>query len=159
MADAWRSGYRGILPQGFLDRLDFADRVDVWEDSIRAAWNDGRPVDGPEHGPEMFVADRSGEVVGVTTVGASRDESVPDGGELWMLNVAAAHWGSGVGTALLDTARHALEHRGFHRPLLWVFEVNERARSLYERSGWQPDGATRHLEIADQELLEIRMRL
>lgn len=46
--------------------------------------------------------------------------------------------GRGVGTALL---RHALTDIGSRPATLWVFETNVRARSLYERNGFHPNGA------------------
>jgi hypothetical protein len=32
---------------------------------------------------------------------------------------------------------------------LWALETDERARSFYERLGWQPDGARRFDGVAD----------
>lgn len=59
-------------------------------------------------------------------------------GYIASLYVDPAVGGRGIGTALL---RHALADIGRRPVTLWVFEANARARGLYERNGFRPDGA------------------
>jgi ribosomal protein S18 acetylase RimI-like enzyme len=59
-------------------------------------------------------------------------------GYIASLYVDPAAGGRGIGTALL---RHALADIGSRPVTLWVFEANVRARALYERNGFRPDGA------------------
>jgi GNAT superfamily N-acetyltransferase len=57
-------------------------------------------------------------------------------GDLARLHVHPSRWGEGIGRRLHDAAVAELRERGHQRAGLWVIERNERARALYERSGW-----------------------
>ena len=46
----------------------------------------------------------------------------------------------GVGRMLMAEARRRLAEDGFSEAILWVLQGNDRARSFYEREGWEPDG-------------------
>src|SRR3954468_15467337 len=76
---AWQSGYRGLLPDGYLDSLQAEDRA-------------RRYTFDRADGPRTTVAVRAGEIAGfVTTSGA----------ELSALHVDPRAWRAGVGSALL----------------------------------------------------------
>ena len=109
---AWRGGYRGIVPD---------DVIDAWTVERAREELDGRDaldVDIVTDEVDGFVRYRPGYIAS--------------------LYVHPAAAGRGVGTALL---RHALADIGDTPVRLWVFEANARARSLYERDGFRPDGA------------------
>lgn len=59
-----------------------------------------------------------------------------DGSTLRHLAVRPDHWGSGLGRGAFARAEAAGASR------LWVLEGNERARRLYDSSGWRPSGTT-----------------
>ena len=73
--------------------------------------------------PETWVADEGGRVVAMMVVGP---------GELDQLYVVPDRLGSGVGRALVNTAKDR-SPRGLG---LYTFQVNERARRFYERNGF-----------------------
>ena len=73
---------------------------------------------------EVWVAEASGQIVGVASLDA--DDM------LTQLYILPAHQGTGVGSALLETAKAA-------RPgglRLYAFQRNTRARRFYERRGF-----------------------
>ena len=41
---------------------------------------------------------------------------------------------------------------------LWVMTSNDRARRFYSRHGWQPDGATKIVELDGVTLSEVRYK-
>lgn len=86
------------------------------DDEVRA-WLAGRMSQDP-----VWVAERAGSIAGFARF--------PDA---WLddLFVHPDHAGSGVGSALLDLVK-AQRPEGF---CLWVFEINEPARSFYRRRG------------------------
>ena len=51
--------------------------------------------------------------------------------------------GQGTGRALLQHAEQRLAGAGCGTVALHVFEANERARRLYTRAGYSPDGSSR----------------
>ena len=75
------------------------------------------------------------EPVGFIAYGPSRDQDRARETEIHMLYVAPAQWGMGIGSALVSEVPSDLPVS------LWVAERNERARALYARLGFEPDGA------------------
>ena len=152
--EAWRSAYGDLMSAEFLDGLDPVARGRRWRAMLTGeeAWSDGLAVD-------VFVAVRGGALAGFVVVGQSRDEDADEHtAELHAINVAAEHWGSGVGPALFEAAVGHLRSSGHRAVTLWVLEGNARARRFYERYGWTPDGRTKPLVIAGEALTEVRYR-
>jgi ribosomal protein S18 acetylase RimI-like enzyme len=118
---AWRGGYRGVVPDVVID---------AWtRESALAELATGQA--DPAVAADVVALDESGSVIGF-----ARYE--PDRGYLASLYVAPAAGGRGVGRALLQ---HALDAMPGRAVTLWVFEANGRARDLYARAGFRPDGA------------------
>jgi len=137
----WQAAYVGILPKDFLDRLDLAARTAMWRRAI-----DGRTPPGG-----IFLAEVGGEVIGFSAVGTYRQ---PDGGpdpalgEVFAIYVAAEHWSTPAGYALMQAAVDHLADHGVAEIRLWVLADNPRARRFYERFGYVADGETRTEDIA-----------
>lgn len=49
-------------------------------------------------------------------------------------------WGTGLARAAVERAAAAMQAAGGDRATLWVLELNERARGLYDHLGWAPTG-------------------
>ena len=62
---------------------------------------------------------------------------------LRQLYVLPAHWGTGIGTALLEHGLERMRQRGATRAKLWTLEGNDRGRRFYERRGWSLTDETR----------------
>ncbi|NNN01620.1 MAG: GNAT family N-acetyltransferase [Acidimicrobiaceae bacterium] len=131
---SWQVGYRGLIPDEYLDQLRPEDRA-------------ARYTFGAEEstGPQWIVGVDEAAVVGFIQFGRSRDQDALEHGEVFALYVDPQYWGRGVGRALLDRAQHSLYHRGFRAANLWVLADNVRTMRFYERNGWSPDGL-RHSE-------------
>jgi ribosomal protein S18 acetylase RimI-like enzyme len=112
---AWRGGYRGLVPD---------EVIDAWTPAtVRAELAGGT-------GTDVVALDDTGTVVGFV-------KYQPSSGYLASLYVAPAAGGRGWGRALLAYALDAMPGRDV---VLWVFQANDRARGLYERAGFHPDG-------------------
>ena len=83
------------------------------------------------------MAEVDGKRVG--TVGAGPGE-VDGAAALTALWVEPAFRGQGVGSALVDAVVDWARGKGCNQVLLWVTEVNEDARRLYERHGFAGTG-------------------
>jgi GNAT superfamily N-acetyltransferase len=143
--EGWRTGYRNLLPDAFLDAPEFAtQRIERWR-----AWT---WADGLE-GAALFVAERHGRVVGFVTCGPERVDPVCDQlgrtdavavtngrGEVYAFYLHPDAWGSGAAAALMARCRQYLADNGFAHAVLWVLRDNPRARRFYERSGWSATG-------------------
>jgi ribosomal protein S18 acetylase RimI-like enzyme len=88
------------------------------------------------------MVDDDDQVAGIVAAGPSRDPGDADG-QLYALYVDPDRFGAGYGSALDQAARAHLAGQGFTRATLWVLVGNDRARSFYERRGWEADGERR----------------
>ena len=126
---SWRAGYRGILPDDYLESLTAADRLPWWEHQLGGT---GDPD------LEVFVAENDdGSVRGFASACASGVDAV---GQIAQLYVDPEVWGAGLSGDLLTVATASLKARGFDVATLSVARDNARARRFYEREGWRATG-------------------
>ena len=134
---SWVETYSGLLPAAHWESDTLERRTQTWR-----RWLDG--------GAQVTVAEVGGQVVGFAVEGTGRqvgDHQPVRDRELYSLYVLAAHHGTGIGQALLDTVLAPGTPAQ-----LWVAESNPRARRFYERNGFLPDGARfvdEHLDLAE----------
>jgi ribosomal protein S18 acetylase RimI-like enzyme len=147
---AWRSAYRGHMPDAVLDALSESERTTRWSSWLERA----------DHGVQVVTI--GGGIIGYGWVMAARDADIPGGaGEVVALYVAPEYWRSGAGTALMGAGIELARRRAYRCLILWVLTSNERARRFYERWGFVLDGAqkTKPLSTSTHSLSEVRYRL
>jgi GNAT superfamily N-acetyltransferase len=137
--ETWRVAYEHVFPPAELERMA-VERVD-------------RRAEMHRRSPPI-VAEVDGEIVGFVSVGPSTDADTD--GELYAIYVSPAHWGTGVGRALMEAAEGRLRELGYGEAVLWVLEDNPRARHFYEAAGWRADGTKRPIEIFSVTVPEVR---
>jgi ribosomal protein S18 acetylase RimI-like enzyme len=142
----WRSAYRGIVPDAYLDALSVDQRENAWHESITRG------------SPELWVADSQSVVTGWVAFGPSRDaDAAPSVGEVEAIYVSPHQWSMGIGSNLWYTARARLRERKFAAVTLWVLEENQRALGFYRRFGFRPDLSSRkEINIGCKNLWEVR---
>jgi L-amino acid N-acyltransferase YncA len=145
--DTWGIAYNGIVPDSHLSRLSKTDRAKRW----------ARTLSGSSEGTRVAVAP-DGRVIGWTSFGPSRDNDGQGIGELYAIYLDPAHWGQGIGKALMNDAVSRLYEDGFASITLWVLQENTRTRAFYERAGFISDGAVKTIEIDGKQLVELRYR-
>ena len=141
----WQAAYEHVFGADRLATLDAAARRSRWEQILR------------ETEQATLVAEQEGRVVGVATVGESRDDDAE--GEVWGIYAAPEAWGTGAGPELMRAGLDELRARGHRDAILWVLEDNPRARRFYEREGWALDGAEKQDEFLGLEVAEVRYRI
>ncbi|GAA3163745.1 GNAT family N-acetyltransferase [Planomonospora alba] len=140
---SWRSAYRGLLPQDFLDGLAVTSRaVEAWRELIGS---------GERH---LVVGEAGGRIVGFSVYGPAEDAAI-GGGEVYAIYLLAEHWSTGLGRALLTRSVDHLRELGFDRAGLWVLEGNTRARRFYERFGFAPTGRVENVAGLPVEVPEL----
>jgi GNAT superfamily N-acetyltransferase len=142
---SWQVAYRGLLPDSYLDQLRPEDRA------TRYDFAGADPLK-----PYTVVAAEGAEILGFATTAPSRDEELPDYGELYALYVDPQHWDRRVGVALIQAARARLLTLGFTDAFLWLLEGNSRGRRFYRMDGWAPDGRQRVDSVWDVTVSEHR---
>ena len=145
--DSWRSTYRGIVSDDFLESMSYDDREARWRGTLDAlgAGNAKRVV---------FVAeDHDGRIVGFAMGGPHRDPDPEYSGELYAIYLLAEHQGKGLGRALVKSVAHGLAAQGFQSMLVWVLAQNP-SRYFYERLGGVHI-RSKQAEIGSQSLPEL----
>jgi len=148
----WQGGYRGLMPQEYLDSLDPADRL-----SRRIQWlRDG----DRSRGGCLVVVDDDGLLAGFADVGQSRDDDAESGktSEVRAIYLAPDSWGRGLGRELMAAALAHLAGLGYDEVTLWVLDTNARAMRFYKAAGFRPDGATKLDDSHGLSLREVRYR-
>ena len=121
---SWRSAYRGILSEAYLEGDLLTNRLDVWHPKLSA-------MTDRQFG---WIARHDGEPVGFAF--ASIDQDPTWGTLVDNLHVLPSHHGAGIGRGLLTAVAHFAPERATHPGLfLWCYERNTRARAFYERQG------------------------
>ena len=125
---SWRSAYRGILSDAYLDGDLLTDRLDVWR--LKLSMMTDRQFG--------WLAKHDGEPVGF--VFASIDQDPTWGTLVDNLHVLPSHHGAGIGRGLLTAVANIARERAKTNPthpglFLWCYEQNTRARAFYERVG------------------------
>jgi GNAT superfamily N-acetyltransferase len=127
-AASWRSSYRGILPDRYLDSLDAGTRIARRRDSIF----------GP--GLTLVACDLThGDIVGYASAGASRRNG-PGFGELYEIYLIDRAKRYGLGRELFAGYVDWCADAGLGRLVVWVLEANRSARRFYEALGGRAAG-------------------
>jgi ribosomal protein S18 acetylase RimI-like enzyme len=122
--ETWRSTYRGIAPDSFLDALSVERASPFWGEVLTR-----------EGGTDLvFVAEGDGgEVVGFAWAAVPADEP-GYGSELRALYVLVDHQGRGIGRSLVRAVAGRLADDGVGSMMLWVFAANP-VHGFYEALG------------------------
>jgi ribosomal protein S18 acetylase RimI-like enzyme len=124
--DAWRTAYRGIMPDATLAALSYDERERMWR----------RFLAGPQGGRFNYVVeDGAGRIVGYAAGGPAREGDPIYRGELYGIYLLAGWQRGGIGRRLVRRVTERLADRGMRAMLVWVLKDNRPARGFYESLG------------------------
>lgn len=123
--DTWHSTYTPLVPEGFLDQFDYAERERTWQARLS----------NTEAQQYVFVAEVDGQIVGFASGGASRMEDGPYTAEVYALYVRDAFHRRGIGVRLVAALAERFAADGHTHMLIWVLSENRNARAFYEAIG------------------------
>lgn len=125
---AWRAAYRGVFPDDYLAAQSLAEREAWWAEVIAG----GKTA--------VLLAKSADTLYGWLSFGTCRDTDASSSqAELWAMYVAPDAWSRGIGRALWQHARQAMQAKGFTHCSLWVLAHNARAIRFYTAAGFLPD--------------------
>ena len=119
----WRTTYRGMVPDEFLDALD--------ESAYEARWR--RTIN--DSGIRVYVAEEGGGVVGFASGGRERAGDPEFSGELYALYVLDSAQRRGHGRRLVRAVVDGLREMDLADMIVWVLRDNTGARHFYEVIG------------------------
>ena len=117
--DSWRTTYRGIIPDEYLDKLSYEQRTELWKKNISEADN------------YVIVAETDEEeIIGFATAN-KRTENMIDLTSIYLLE---AYQGEGVGKQLLKALFNYFKNAGYETVYVEVLEDNK-TKFFYEHYG------------------------
>ena len=121
--DSWRTTYKGIIPQPFLDKLNYDQRTELWVKNISDSVN------------TVFVALNDDEqVVGFATGSKRKKNKEVDAADLTSIYLFEQWQGYGLGKLLLKAVMEDLHEKGFTKAYVEVLAENK-TRAFYQHYG------------------------
>lgn len=121
--DSWRTTYKGIIPEDFLNKLSYQQRKDLWIRNLSRTDN------------YVIVAENSeGEIIGFADFWKRETNTVPNSIDLTSIYLLEVYQGQGVGKALLKQLFLQFKQRGYQKVFVDVLEENKTC-SFYEYYG------------------------
>jgi RimJ/RimL family protein N-acetyltransferase len=143
-SESYRSTYKGIMPDDFLDNFTVEKREQYYQKSLS---------DGIEKIALIFVDKKA---IGCIVVGECRDDDLDDMyGEFLGIYLLKDYWGNGFGKRLINWGIDRIKEFGYFKASLWVLKENTNARRFYEHLGFIFDG-TERLITRGKELVQVR---
>jgi L-amino acid N-acyltransferase YncA len=142
---SWRTSYKGILDDAFLQNLSVQRRAKSWEELLS----------NPEHPAFLYVAeDETGMIVGFVSGRTERENNAEYTGEVGAIYLVKQAQGQGTERKLMQAPARELIQRGHQSMLLWVLRDNFPARKFYKALGGQYL-YEQPIEIGEQKLIEV----
>ena len=123
--DGWRTAYRGIVPDAYLDAMDLDASVALWQRILAAVPN----------AISVFVADDDGEVVGFAAGNMLEEPRHDLDAELSAVYVRRDHQRAGIGRQLVCAVAQAQRGHGASGLIVWTLSGNKAARAFFEGLG------------------------
>ena len=140
---AWQETYRGLLADGYLDRLSVRRRVRQWRGMLAA----------PKPDVAVLVLEDAAGLAGFGMAGPQREVRRTADAELYALYLLRRQQGRGWGRRLFGHLAAGAAAWGARSLDLWVFTANESAVGFYAALGGIP-GAERDFRIARRRVTE-----
>jgi ribosomal protein S18 acetylase RimI-like enzyme len=139
--DTWRTTYRGIVPQSFLDEMDYRVRAESWREQLATP------------NSRIYVAAKDGAICGFIGGGRLREPVSEFDGEIWAIYIEVKAQQRGCGRAMMRQLAAQLLQDGLTSAVVWVLEKNP-ACGFYARLGGELVGR-QTITIGGSELVEV----
>ncbi|MGN7409411.1 N-acetyltransferase family protein [Sporosarcina sp. SAFN-010] len=121
--DSWRTTYKGIIPDDFLNNLSYEQRTQLWKKNIE------------REDDYVFIAENSeGEIIGFADAWKREDNLTEKSGDLTSIYLLEKYQGNGIGKKLLKELFNHFKQMGYEKVLVEVLEENK-TRFFYEYYG------------------------
>jgi len=123
--NTWRTTYRGMIPDAYLDTMKVEDSAVLWAKVLGAAPNT----------TSTFVAEMDSRVVGFASGVQRPDAKLGFDCELTGIYLVREVQRTGLGRRLVGAVAAAQRSHGATAMIAWVIAANKAARTFYEALG------------------------
>ena len=126
--EGWRTTYRGMIPDSYLNEMDMNENVLHWRTILQAL-----PV--KEDSLCVYVAVSEDEIVGFVSAMKLPEPKLDKDGEINAIYIRPQWQRCGIGKRMLHKAARSLQAMGCTSCVIWVIDGNSQARNFYEELG------------------------
>jgi ribosomal protein S18 acetylase RimI-like enzyme len=141
--ESWKTTYRNLVPDAFLDAMDFAAGAEQWAEAIRGEQ------------ATILVAEDTDGIFGFAAGGELREAIDGYDGELYAIYLLREQQKRGAGRRLVEEIVKDLRASELTSMLVWVLAQNP-AVEFYKRLGAIPVSEKR-IEIGGRSLLDLAL--
>lgn len=141
---SWKSAYKGIIPEKYLDELKCDFWVSYFQNWIK---NDILTAQ---------IIYENELPVGCIAYGKARDVKFDNWGEIVSIYLLPDQFRKGYGQKLLQTAIIDMKTKGYENCYLWVLKENSSARKFYEMNGFICSNDECSCEIMQEQLVDVQ---
>jgi ribosomal protein S18 acetylase RimI-like enzyme len=147
--DTWKSAYRGIISEVYLQNLSYADKEENWKQRL----------ENPTKGATIFVAEAN-EIIGFALATLEKFNPIlailnPERfkGELCAIYVLKEYQRKKIGTELVNLVLKFFNENDINNMITWVLKENP-SRRFYEKLGGNILGE-QSIEIGGLKYIEV----
>lgn len=111
--DSWKTTYKGIINQDYLDKIKYEDREKLWEHAL---------TNPPTY---IWIAEVNRKIVGFASGGSERTKKYGYDGELYAIYLLETFQKNGIGKELVKHLAKDLDEAGYSSLLVWVLLQNK----------------------------------
>jgi len=126
--EGWRTTYRGMIPDSYLDEMDMNENVLHWRTILQA-------LPAKEDSLCVYVAVNEDEIVGFVSAMKLPESKLGKDGEINAIYIRPQWQRCGIGKRMLHKAARSLQAMACTSCVIWVIDGNAQARNFYEELG------------------------
>ncbi|MBE6801715.1 MAG: GNAT family N-acetyltransferase [Ruminococcaceae bacterium] len=124
--ESWRSAFADIISAEDMERCtDIAKVEAMYENVLKSGY------------AEMSILEINDKPHCIAAWSKARNPQFSDCAELICIHSLSKNQGKGYGSIMMNHIIDEIKNSGYNSVLLWVFEKNTRARSFYEKHGFE----------------------
>ncbi len=126
--EGWRTTYRGMIPDSYLDNMNAPENVLHWRTILQA-------MATKEDTLCVYVAVSEDQIIGFVSAVKLPEAKLDMDGEINAIYIRPQWQRSGIGKRMMHKAARSLQAMGCQRCVIWVIDGNSQARNFYEELG------------------------
>lgn len=121
--DCWRTTYKGIVSDVYLERMSYERRTELWRSNITKTDN------------SVLVAESDeGKIIGFASGGKRETNQVENSTDLTSIYILKEYQGKGIGKKLVEKLFAHFKELGYQKVFVEVLEDNK-SKFFYEKMG------------------------